>query len=92
MDEIRLEFGYYFDDDTRIVSCHVVTDKDDPTGGMVGVAACNPKDNFCKNTGRKIALARAVKDYPKDVRTAVWDYYKNHYRYTVKSPRKVEGG
>jgi len=25
-----------------------------------GAAECHPKDNFCKNTGRKIALVRAL--------------------------------
>ena len=25
-----------------------------------GMAECHPKDNFCKDTGRKLALARAL--------------------------------
>ena len=27
----------------------------------LGAAECHPKDNFCKNTGRKLALSRALK-------------------------------
>ncbi len=26
----------------------------------IGAAECHPKDNFCKETGRKLALARAL--------------------------------
>lgn len=40
-----------------------------------GSAACSPKDNFSKARGRKIALARALKQFPKDFRTAFWEAY-----------------
>lgn len=29
----------------------------------VGVAICSNKDNFCRKTGRKIAILRAFRDY-----------------------------
>jgi len=51
-----------------------------------GVAECHPKDNFCKNTGRKLSLARALKYFDKGfpspskasarkVRKLFWDAY-----------------
>ena len=42
------------------------------------VAACSSDDNFNKETGRKIALTRALKNIPgftKQARTAFWDVY-----------------
>ena len=41
-----------------------------------GVAKCSKKDNFCKATGRKIALARAIKEnFTKEGRKIFWDAY-----------------
>ncbi len=42
-----------------------------------GRAWCHENDNFCKETGRKLALTRAVKDLPKEQRKAVWEAYLN---------------
>ncbi len=44
------------------------------TGGR---AWCHEKDNFCKETGRKLALTRAIKDLPKEQRKLVWGAYLN---------------
>lgn len=41
----------------------------------LGRAICAKGDNFCKNTGRKIALSRAIKDYDKPTRKKIWDAY-----------------
>ena len=43
-----------------------------------GIAICSKNDNFCRNTGRKIALGRALqKLYPDDrsKRKPFWDAY-----------------
>ena len=42
-----------------------------------GLATCAAKDMFCKATGRKVALARALKarGYHKAWRTAFWAAY-----------------
>ena len=41
-----------------------------------GVANVHPHDNYCKEKGRKISLARAIKTWDKDYRTQVWNEYK----------------
>lgn len=44
-----------------------------------GTARCSPRDNFCKETGRKVALADALKksDLKKADREIVWKWYKD---------------
>lgn len=43
-----------------------------------GTAHVHPKDhNFCKETGRKLALQRATKDLAKEVKQTVWDAYRH---------------
>lgn len=41
-----------------------------------GVANVHPYDNFCKETGRKIALSRAISTWEKEYKTLVWDEYR----------------
>ena len=41
-----------------------------------GVSNVHPKDNFCKEKGRKIALSRAIKSWDKDYREQVWNEYR----------------
>lgn len=36
---------------------------------------CHPDDQFCKETGRKVALRRALEGFDKPFRTAVWQAY-----------------
>jgi len=40
---------------------------------------CSGKDHFCKDTGRKISLLRAMKklEMPKEERRVVWELYRN---------------
>ncbi len=46
---------------------------------VIGTANCSHADIFSKETGRKIALTRAVKPLPKKVRTAIWKaYFERH--------------
>lgn len=40
-----------------------------------GTARCSKKDNFCRETGRKISLARAMKDFNKELRKQIWEAY-----------------
>ena len=41
-----------------------------------GTANVHPKDNFCKEKGRKISLARAIKTWDKAYREQVWNEYR----------------
>ena len=41
-----------------------------------GVSNVHPKDNFCKEKGRKIALSRAIKSWDKVYREQVWSEYR----------------
>jgi hypothetical protein len=40
-----------------------------------GIAICGPCDIFSKDTGRKIALNRALSLFSKEFRCVVWDKY-----------------
>jgi len=40
-----------------------------------GMANCSRLDQFCRATGRKLALTRAVAELPKHVRAAIWEGY-----------------
>lgn len=40
-----------------------------------GKSYCSHEDNFNKNTGRKIALTRAISSAPRPVRKLIWDAY-----------------
>ena len=54
----------------------VLSEENKPFG--YGVAICSHKDNFCKDTGRKISLARALKNanIPKEERKSIWEVYR----------------
>jgi len=40
---------------------------------------CAETDHFCKDTGRKISLTRALKEanMPKEERKVIWELYRN---------------
>ena len=44
-----------------------------------GTATCHPSDNFCKDTGRRISLANAMKYLPlsKEEKREIWEAYRN---------------
>lgn len=46
-----------------------------------GTAECSAKDTPTKEKGRKVALARAIKDFPRDTRKMIWDLYLKRPRY-----------
>ena len=58
-----------------ITECYLLKE-DNAIIGM-GNASCTINDCFCKETGRKIALARAVSTLPKPERKKVWKAYLN---------------
>ena len=41
-----------------------------------GSSDLHPNDNFDRKIGRKIALTRALKDFPAGVRVKFWEAYK----------------
>lgn len=60
--------------------CELTVQSSAQTVHYVGLAFCREKDNFCKETGRKLALARAVgaafdRQTQKDLRLATWERY-----------------
>jgi len=57
---------------------YCILDEDKPIGlRVVGQAKCHPGDMYCKNTGRKVALAKALRvaAFPRTVRGIVWNGY-----------------
>ena len=40
-----------------------------------GTSVCSPRDNYCKQTGRKLSLARAIKMFNREVRSEIWAEY-----------------
>ena len=42
---------------------------------VIGVATCNPVDQFKEEKGRQVALARAIEGYDSGTRTAIWHAY-----------------
>ena len=69
----NVKFRYYHNlfDERLVTQCLV------ECGSLthVGAAYCSPKDNFSRIKGRKIALARAIKDLPRSERKVIWDEY-----------------
>lgn len=81
--EYKIVFGYLegsedYAGNHRRVTCQLV---EQPDGKVImhGKAECHPKDNFCKETGRKLALARAIAGFNKAERTAVWAVYRGRF-------------
>ena len=49
-----------------------------------GYSYCHPNDNFCRETGRKLALARALRVHIRPFRTAAWKAYLGKPRGTAQ--------
>lgn len=80
--EISFSFRHYRDVNFEVRPGHKVTDVtycDMLANGKEysGLAACAKGDAFKKETGRKVALTRALAEakLPKDVRTIIWERY-----------------
>ena len=44
---------------------------------LLGYAYCHPTDQFCRATGKKLALTRAIEELPRETRREVWRDYHN---------------
>jgi len=57
--------------------CDIVGDNDVLISS--GVATCSRRDHFCRETGRKLSLARALKNaqISKEERKLFWEKYRN---------------
>lgn len=69
--------------------CTLATIKFNGEPKITGCAACSKNDNFCKSTGRKIALQRAIwaakrngnidgLRMDKSLSTKIWDTYRKN--------------
>lgn len=63
---------------THVTQCRIFTLEGDlETVLAEGQAYCSSRDAFCRKTGRKHALSRALltSDFPKPVRRQIWRTY-----------------
>ena len=73
--EYKFSFSHFNDESLgRGTRCKASCDD---TEVAHGISLCSPKDNFDRNTGRKLALARALKELElsKEERLSVWMLY-----------------
>lgn len=70
--------------DERVTYCFLKEGEGENVVGY-GVASCAPGDNFNKVIGRKLALARALKDagLNKAERTAIWEQFKASHKFVA---------
>jgi len=62
-----------------MTSCTILGANGPSPIGISGFAWCADEDRFCKETGRQIALKRAVQDLPREVRGAIlYAYFTRH--------------
>ncbi len=89
MDDIKFEFEYY--DLTpcelgshginslvprRCVDATIEANFGTDRGhALLGTSVCSPKDNFRKSKGRKLAVANAIQELPKEDRKKIWEAY-----------------
>ncbi len=69
----------------RGVTCELIDAEG--KGVALGASLCHPKDNFCRETGRKLALTRAITGFNKAQRAAIWAVYL-HRRDSAVRPEK----
>jgi len=72
--EVEGMTGTFIDDERR---CTFATASLNGELSGRGMSVCHPGDNFCKMTGRKKALAYAISQFPRQLRSAIWTEYKN---------------
>jgi hypothetical protein len=91
----NIEFVYPKNTATRITDCKVYISNDTTLINqetprkkdireksnlvLSGIASCHSQDNFCKDTGRKYALKRALdtSNFTKSERSVIWNTYLN---------------
>jgi len=57
---------------TRATTCYI---KNGDRLVVEASSVCAPEDNFSKETGRKLSLTRALRDFRKSFRKAAWEKY-----------------
>ena len=72
--EYNVKWQYVNIDGQRVTTCCDIY-RDEILDGSSGYAVCSKDDNFCRATGRKIALTRALQNYPREFRREVWQAY-----------------
>ena len=73
---------YYIPVKQRRISTRCILTLTDGVTEQIGVTLCSKKDNFCRETGRKISLARAVDNLDRDFRKEIWGAYFNRSKKT----------
>ena len=76
--EIKWEYHYPIQSPRLQTLCQIkntITDND----VSFGFALCSEKDRFCRDTGRKLSLARAMKSagLSKEERAELWNVYRD---------------
>jgi len=103
IDELNGQYGFIIpygylsrQDDSRLCSIaqiEIFNRNDqfgDPEDVFEGIAVVNPSDNFCKITGRKLALVDVLSIMKvsglanKELRTKIWEAYKNNCKFNKK--------
>jgi hypothetical protein len=71
----------YSDDIPKVTACFIDMDSL-PFPIAQGLAKCVKGDHFCRDTGRKLSLSRALKEanLPKEERKVIWELYRNTKR------------
>ena len=79
----RISFEYIRKEDPKGISkkgfpigvcCAVEIENDENL--YLGYSYCNPLDQFNRVTGRKLALTRAIEEFPRHVRREIWNRYQ----------------
>ena len=72
---------FYSNGSKHFTACVLSRIMDDQSEEVLrlGGAYCSKNDTFCKDTGRKLSLLRAMKkaDIPKEERKVIWEVYRN---------------
>lgn len=58
-----------------VCTIFVINSKGEQRDVFQGVAVLSEKDNYSRNKGRKISMARAIRSYPKKDRIIFWRNY-----------------
>lgn len=78
VEDLRIVFKY---EDKRKTTCSVLDENSQVL--TQGVAICGSRDHFCRDTGRKYSMKRALEPLSKETRTKIWETYRR----STKNPR-----
>jgi len=67
----------YLEDKQTLCTIEESTDNCEWMPLITGVAYCSLKDHYCKETGRKIFMTKAIAKFPKEVRKLIWNAYRS---------------